>query len=91
MVSYIAEVKKIFPSLVHFVSVSNFWRDSKTINCNLSHLQDGKPMNTIGYSQKNYLCSLNGYDLVEQFLEHYFSSYDCIGRPNMRRKFEPLV
>lgn len=44
-------------------------------------------MNTIGFSQKNYLCSLNGYDLVEQFLEHYFSSYDCIGRPNMRRKF----
>lgn len=48
-------------------------------------------MNTIGYSHKNYLCSLNGYDLVEQFLEHYFSSYDCIGRPNMRRKCERIT
>ena len=38
----------------------------------------------IGMPHQNYLCSLEGYDFVEQFVEQFFSTYDAPGRPNMK-------
>lgn len=30
--------------------------------------------------QRNFLCSLEGYDLVEQFITFYFTSFDSVNR-----------
>lgn len=38
----------------------------------------------LGAVHQNYLCSLSGYDLVEQFVQQYFTMYDLVGRINLR-------
>lgn len=36
-------------------------------------------------TQQNFLCDLDGYELVEQFIEHYFTSFDSLNRCNSLR------
>lgn len=31
---------------------------------------------------QNYVCTLDGYDFVEQFVEHYFTNFDSLNRYN---------
>lgn len=30
--------------------------------------------------KQNFICTLDGYDFVEQFVEHYFNSFDSFNR-----------
>lgn len=40
-------------------------------------------------TQQNFLCHLDGYELVEQFIEHYFTCFDSLNRCNtLRGKIE---
>lgn len=43
---------------------------------------DGRTLSPDGccVAQKNYLCSIDTYDLTDQFIRHYFSIYDSTTR-----------
>lgn len=36
-------------------------------------------------TQQNFLCDLDGYELVEQFIEHFFTCFDSLNRSNTLR------
>ncbi|KAF7280268.1 hypothetical protein GWI33_006180 [Rhynchophorus ferrugineus] len=41
--------------------------------------------------QKNFLCSIDGYDLVNQFLQHFFTVYDSGDRSTLLKLYNPLA
>lgn len=59
---------------------------AKEIIPNLTKL-DGHELSQFSLMQiqQNFLCDLNGYELVEQFIEHFFMCFDSLNRCNTLR------
>lgn len=36
-------------------------------------------------TKQNFLCSLEGYDLVEQFVQHYYTCFDSVSRSRVMK------
>ncbi|CAH1988237.1 unnamed protein product [Acanthoscelides obtectus] len=57
------------------------------------HLEtlDGVPLkvNDLSATRPNFLCSLEGLDLINQFLEHYFTLYDSQNRGAIQNLYHP--
>lgn len=51
------------------------------------HKQDGHEINQSAFMipKQNFICSLDGYDLVDQFINFYFSSFDSASRTQIMR------
>lgn len=83
---YFDAVKAVIPSLEILVSTEK--SHSLTFQLNLFvwplflHQQDGQDsahFDTLQCKQ-NFICKLEGYEFVEQFVEHYFASFDSFNR-----------
>ncbi|XP_055911475.1 nuclear RNA export factor 2 [Eupeodes corollae] len=40
-------------------------------------------------TKKNFLCDLNGYDLVQQFVNHYFTLFESENRLDLKEMYHP--
>lgn len=85
-VSTITEIKlndnplcsKYKSSLEYISAVKKIFPDIRSL--------DGKNLSPDGccVPQKNYLCSIDTYDITEQFVRHYFSIYDSVTRTALK-------
>lgn len=69
------------PLCSHYTSPNSYVSAAKEIIPTLMKL-DGHDINQFStmVTQKNYLCDLDGFELVEQFVEHFFSCFDSLNR-----------
>lgn len=58
-----------------------------------SCIQDGQniALQTGISIKQNFLCTLEGYDLVEQFVQHYYTCFDSPNRVRLLKGKETLV
>lgn len=42
-------------------------------------------------TQQNYLCSVDGYDLIDQFITLYFESFDSPIMKNLKSKYFTII
>lgn len=56
--------------------------DTKLIFTSIFYFQDGKEAGQFDSvnGKQNFVCKLDGYEFVEQFVEHYFNSFDSFNR-----------
>lgn len=85
--AYIAAIKGIIPNLEKLVSYLFHHLNEYSFKINITTLQDGCDI-SFSISKQNYLCSLEGYDLVEQFVQHF---YTCFDAPNRVRLLKGII